>query len=207
MSSGFDAKLVFWAGKMEMQRTELDDAIRESLWSFHSDISGGWCGREREAVSLFAFGHLSKHFGPGRALCSLAQIGIEVAVQQLKPSEQHPRRRGTVCKDLVIWPEPGMTLWDAVGNLKHEPLAVVEWKLNYAFGHRMHEKNRLDHRADVLWLKETAERVRDFAGYAVLIEGTLSPKRLTCARIQRGDVNSNWVVLPTTNDQRLTTTS
>jgi hypothetical protein len=179
-----------------MQSTELDDVIGESLRSFYRDISGDWCGREREAVSLFAFAHLASHCGAGKPL-SLAQIGIEVAVQQLARSEEHPRRGPTVCKDLVIWPEPNMTLWDAGGKLKNEPMAVMEWKVNYSFGSRAHDNNRREHRNDVQWLRETSERVKLFTGYAVLIEGALTPKGLTCARIQAGDVNLNWFVLPT----------
>ncbi len=188
-----------------MQSAELNAVIRESLWSFYEDISGEWCGREREAVSLFAFGHLAKHCGPGKPLFSLAQIGIEVAVRQLKRNEQHPRRGPTVCKDLVIWPHAKMTLWDAKGERKNEPFAVMEWKVNYSFGQRAHNKNRLEHQTDVQWLKETSERVTGFVGYAVLLEGALKPKTLTCAKSQGSSAIMDWAVLPPTNDQRPTT--
>jgi hypothetical protein len=183
-----------------MQIDELDDAIPESLRSFYADIADGWCGREREAVSLFAFGHLARHCGPGKLL-SLAQVGIEVAVRQLKRDEQHKRRGPTVCKDLVIWPEPAMTLWDAMGKRSHEPLAVMEWKVNYSFGGRAHRKNRLEHDTDVQWLKETSERVTGFVGYAVLLEGALKPKKLTCTRTQQGSLIPDWEALPTAGDK------
>jgi hypothetical protein len=36
--------------------------------------------------------------------------------------------RGRVNKDLVIWPEPGMTMWDLGWNPINVPAAVLEWK-------------------------------------------------------------------------------
>jgi hypothetical protein len=142
-----------------MRSAELDKVIRKSLRSFYRGISGGWCGREREAISLFAFGHLAKNCSP-KTLLSLEQIGIEVAVRQLKPSKKHKGRRSTVCKDLVIWPKPNMTLWSTNGKLKNEPLAVMEWKVNYSFGRRAHKKNRLKHEDDIDWLRErTSEQL------------------------------------------------
>jgi len=95
-----------------MSVTDLDVIIEKSLRSFHSDIcSSEWCGREREMLSLYVFGHLVKFCHPRTILYDTAQIGIEVAVPQLPPDQEHRGRGKTVCKDLVIWPEPKMTMW------------------------------------------------------------------------------------------------
>src|SRR5207247_8373517 len=61
----------------------LDRVIRESLFSFVDEVAGkAWWGKEREAVSLFAFGHLLPHCTRGSALFDPGQIGIEVRVKQ-----------------------------------------------------------------------------------------------------------------------------
>jgi hypothetical protein len=49
-----------------------------------------------------------------------------------------------VCKDLVIWPEPGWTFWDAKGAAVRVPLSVQEWKVN--------ERNARRREADQEWL-------------------------------------------------------
>ena len=115
---------------MLVAMSELDAIVEKSLRSFFRNICSEWCGRENEMVSLYAFGHLVKHVRRGTILSELTQIGIEVAVRQLPPDKEHPRKKKDVRKDLVIWPVPGMTLWKA--NIPHnEPLAVMEWKVNH----------------------------------------------------------------------------
>lgn len=167
--------------------TELDAIVEASLCSFYRDICSEWCGRENEAVNLYALGHLAKQVRPGTILSDLTQIGIEVAVRQLPKCTEHPGRRNTVRKDLVIWPTAGMNLWKA--NLPHnEPLAVMEWKVNHYFNRAVHQQNRREHLQDVQWLRETSQRLgnSDFIGYAVLLENLRSPRLLTCVRIHAG---------------------
>jgi hypothetical protein len=115
--------------------SELDAVIEQSLRSFYQDISAAdWCGRENEFVNLYALGHLAKQVCPDTILRNLTQIGIEVTVRQL-PRLHHELKWMTVRKDLVIWPDPRMTLWKAEKPCNripaNEPLAVMEWKVNH----------------------------------------------------------------------------
>ena len=60
---------------------EVDKVVRASLTSFIESVRvTRWEGREREAVSLYAFEFLQKYFARGRLLLDPAQIGIELAV-------------------------------------------------------------------------------------------------------------------------------
>jgi hypothetical protein len=103
----------------------LDDLIRDSLLEFGAFVERTqWRGREREAVSLFAFGFLSRKCEPGGPLFDPTQIGLDVAVPQLPG----PDRELHVCKDLVIWPHPAGTCWDETGAATRKPLAILEWK-------------------------------------------------------------------------------
>jgi hypothetical protein len=174
-----------------MRISELDSIVGQSLRSFYSEICSlpDWRGREREMVSLFALGHLAQHCNPNGPM-RLTQMGIEVAVPQL-PGDRKTR---DVCKDLVVWPEDKMTCWNADGKICHEPMAVMEWKVNYASNRPTHAKNRRDHLRDIQWLRDTSNRLaeRDFVGYAVFIENT---KELTCTRICRGKGES-WIKIP-----------
>lgn len=59
---------------------DMDSIIRQSLREFVADVfAHSWWGKEREAVSLFAFGYLIRQCRPGSALFDPAQIGIEVS--------------------------------------------------------------------------------------------------------------------------------
>lgn len=147
--------------------SELDTIVEKSLRSFYRAICSEWCGRENEAVSLYAFGHLAKEVRkhPGRLLYDPTQIGIEVAVRQLRRKKFKGQVR-TVRKDLVIWPTPGMTLWKAnalhngvrVMEVHNEPLAVMEWKVNHYLSRAAHRKNQREHRGDTRWLCVTSRR-------------------------------------------------
>jgi hypothetical protein len=89
---------------------KLEEVVEESLRSFHKNalVPGKWHGREREMVSLYSIGYLipqcrEKGFDP-------TQVGIEVAVPQLKAAEGE-KKRDNVCKDIVIWGEAKSTIW------------------------------------------------------------------------------------------------
>jgi hypothetical protein len=185
--------------------SELDAIVEKSLRSFYRDICSEWCGRENEAVNLYALGHLAKHVVPGTVLSDLTQIGIEVAVRQLPKCDEHPGRRDTVRKDLVIWPTAGMTLWKT--NLPHnEPSAIMEWKVNHYFSRAAHGQNRQEHLQDIQWLHETSLRLAgsDFVGYAVLLENLQSPRVLTCVRIHAG-VEQQFLTVTGPEDSALPT--
>lgn len=69
--------------------SELDAVIRESLIEFAGFVAQtGWWGREREAVSLFAFGHLVPRCRGTSPLKHPTQIGIDVAVQQVLAAQE-----------------------------------------------------------------------------------------------------------------------
>ena len=120
--------------------TELDDILKKSLTQFvNGIIEHGWYGKEREAISLYAFGTLLNFCKPGTILDAPAQIGIEVRVP--KPNRRdsmsscpNPKRsqrpKNEVMKDLVIWQKPGLTCWDNERKPRNYPLAVIEWKVN-----------------------------------------------------------------------------
>jgi hypothetical protein len=165
---------------------ELDAIVETSLRSFYRDICSEWCGRENEAVNLYALGHLARQVRPGTVLSDLTQIGIEVAVRQ-KPLERFPGIVRTVRKDLVIWPIPGMNLFKA--NVPHnEPLAIMEWKVNHYRNRAVRRQNEREHFQDIEWLREFSLRPENarFVGYAVLLENLQSPTTLTCTRIHAG---------------------
>jgi hypothetical protein len=108
---------------------DLDAAILASLRAFNAALAdAAWFGDERETISLYAFGHLIRECGVGRRLFDPAQVGIEVAVPDTRPGAHY----ATVWKDIVIWPEPGMTCYAGriatFDNLAGLPLAVLEWK-------------------------------------------------------------------------------
>ena len=178
--------------------SELDDIVKRSLRSFYlQDVCSEWCGRENEMVNLYALGHLAKEVRTGTILYDLTQIGIEVAVRQRDKRDEKSKMRSDVRKDLVIWPTRRMTLWKR--NIpKNEPLAVMEWKVNHFLNRTVHKKNKdLGYKSDIDWLTATSLRpdMHNFIGYAVLIENTLYPKKLSCFRIQAGEIDKQFLIL------------
>ncbi len=173
---------------------ELDGIIHDSLESFYRDLCGmESCGREREAVSRYAFAHLVKRCQPGTILHDSAQLGMEVAVRQLARCAEYPNVGKDVCKDLVVWPDPNTVLWKA--NRPHfEPLAVMEWKMIHVFDRRSDHKRKLaEHESDIRWLGNKARSVgTEFVGYAVFIDSTCNPKKLTCARVTAASLEQDW---------------
>lgn len=115
---------------------ELDGYLKKSKW----------CGRENEVVNLFAHSFLSKYI-------PVAQIGIEVAVKQLKSIGS----KKLVRKDLVIWNAPNYTVWNKNGDAVNNPIAIIEWKVN----HVSKCKN------DIEWLKQYTKAFPDVLGYSV----------------------------------------
>ncbi len=63
---------------------DIDALVMGALDAFLEEIRrNDWHGREREAVSLFAFGALAGQCRAGSWLFDQRQIGIEVAVPQV----------------------------------------------------------------------------------------------------------------------------
>ncbi|MFN0012081.1 MAG: hypothetical protein ACKVS8_10600 [Phycisphaerales bacterium] len=149
--------------------------------------SNTWIGRERELVSLFAFGHLVPLVSPRSVLRSAAQIAIEVGVKQtLLADPTQARRKEYVCKDLVIWPGAFMTCWNGAGEPEQVPLAILEWKRG---GYRTPLSPRkpfshADH--DQKWLMAYTKRFPGCVGYSVALDRTTAGERLRVAKIVGG---------------------
>ncbi|MDZ7337874.1 MAG: hypothetical protein ONB30_04985 [candidate division KSB1 bacterium] len=158
--------------------SEIDNVVRNSLTDFTNRVfTSAWWGKEREAVSLFAFGHLIKHCRPGSVLYDPAQIGIEVRV----PKADSVGKKAEICKDLVIWPKPGLTCW----NENEWPVAILEWKANQP-------QVSAD---DVAWLLAFSAKCPTFVGYAICLDLKQRNFRLSCTRVQQQKVQNEWLVL------------
>jgi len=165
---------------------EIDTIVRQSLIEFVEDIfNSGWFGREREAISLYAFGYLLRYCNRNGFLKSAKQIGIEVAVPQLSPNAQKQKRKQLVCKDLIIWPRPAMTCWDNLGQPVNYPSAILEWKTNKA----------MISKGDVEWLTAFSQLAPDFVGYALSLDFKHRNFRLSCVRIDEKGVDYSWLLL------------
>jgi len=172
----------------------LDEIVGNALRSLIDDLSvPSWHGREREIVSLFVLGHLVPLCRRGSALFEPTQIGIEVAVPQYVESR---RTNPDVCKDVVIWPRPKMTVWNANRGKTEYPLCVIEWKsVNRQDSTTQKTRKRSEYENDIEWLRRTAELSPGFTGYAVLVvQGPGSPT-LECARTFSGAVERMWLSL------------
>ncbi len=151
----------------------LEELIAESLREFTAFIiRTGWRGREREAVSLYAFGFLVPRCRPDGVLREPTQIGLDVAVPQLPG----PARKALVCKDLVIWPEPAGNCWDEAGKTTRKPIAVLEWKA------RTESISTYDEQ----WLQEFSAESPTFVGFAISIHPRGTATTLTASRVRGG---------------------
>lgn len=151
-----------------------------------------WYGRERELVSLFVLGHLVPLCSANSILQKPTQIGIEVAVPQLK-GRSGKRKKSRVCKDVVIWPKPSMTCWGHHGSERCYPLAVLEWKsLNRNDCRTVCAKKRHEHTTDLRWLTAMSSLASPFVGYAILVDQQKSPVHITAARVCRGEITEDW---------------
>ena len=159
---------------------ELDHIIRLSLTDFIEDIrQQPWRGKEREAISYYAFGHLVRYCRSRSILHDPSQIGIEVRV----PKPARLGKKVAICKDLVIWPEPGMTCWNAAGETNNYPLAILEWKAKQMSAY------------DVDWLCALSADNAQFIGYAVCLDLRQHDYRLSCTRVQNQDVQESWLMI------------
>ena len=160
----------------------LDLIIRESLESLVSDVFAGvWYGREREVVSLYAFGHLQTLCRESSILHHPAQIALDGAVPQLPG----PGRKRLVCKDVVIWPVPRMTCWNEDRQPVNYPIAIVQWKVN---------RPQVSP-GDVKWLCRFSAARERFVGYAVCLDLEQRRFRLSCTRVHNGAAWEDWLVL------------
>lgn len=171
---------------------ELDAIIMRSLQQFVAALNDSqWTGqREREAINLYVMGHLLHEIRPNSVLFDATQIAIEVPVQQIAPDVQrtlsggNSKPKAQVAKDLVIWPRPRMTVWDSDGQLRHSPLAILEWKWGKI------EPSEYDLR----WLESYSSQRQHFSGYVVsLLKGAESKFALAATRVQLGEREVGWL--------------
>jgi hypothetical protein len=153
----------------------LQQELRRMLLEFVAEIEAAkWQGKERELVSHFAFSKLVKNIGCCPALSDPAQIAIEVRVKQVKG-----RAKENVCKDMMIWPKPGLTFMQE-GAV---PLCIIEWK------HRLKEPFAYD----VEWLQDYTRAHPECFGIALTVE-TESRYRMHASLVEQGDVTAqDWI--------------
>jgi hypothetical protein len=166
----------------------LDRSIRQALEAFAVDaLRPEWRGREREAISQFAFGHLLQEFNGRLPLYHPAQIGIEVCVPGV--AGQNPK--GRVNKDLVIWPQHRVAAtWDDAWRPRYAPRCIMEWTYS-----RDGRRWRRAWDYDIDWLRRFTDHYRGCIGYAVaLVLG--SERQLLASRVQSGRANLHWLAVP-----------
>jgi len=166
-----------------------DDSVRSALETFANEaLDGSWNGRrEREAVSLFAFGALVDQVEPQGVLRDSRQIGLEVPIPQVTVGdEDSTNKKDQVCKDVIIWPESRMTCWDERQNPTIPPVAVIEWKFDRA--------SIYDY--DVDWLEAFTEQYPDCVGYAVTANQPSSRFTLSCTRVSDSGIQQKWLHVP-----------
>jgi hypothetical protein len=162
---------------------KLEDLIREALLEFATFVARtNWRGREREAVSLFAFGFLVPKCGQAGLLMSPTQIGLDVGVPQLSGAS----RKTVVCKDLVVWPEPAGVCWNENGTATRKPLAILEWKAR---------TNMLSH-YDEEWLRNFSADSPTFVGVAISLDPRGAATTLTASRAKEGALTPDWLRFP-----------
>lgn len=164
----------------------IDETVSAALTTFADEaLDGSWRGqREREAVSLFAFGALVDEVESDGVLKDAKQIGLEVPVPQVTVGDEDgSRKKNQVCKDVIVWPEARMTCWDENQQPTVPPAAVIEWKFDRASIYS----------EDVDWLAAFTEQYPDCLGYAVTANQPSSRFTLSCTRVSEGDVQPEWL--------------
>jgi hypothetical protein len=168
--------------------THLDRIVEAAARAFVDDVFSKppWLGREHEAVSHFALGFLQRECKHGSPLAAPTQIvigGCVPGVLELNP-------KGRVNKDLVLWPQPRMSCWDSDWNIRHTPMAVLEWKVFRA----VTRPPRISV-YDLHWLRHFSRGRRDFVGYAVSLDLAARGWRLRAARVHNGRTDQEWLSL------------
>ncbi len=155
----------------------LEQLLHTTLTAFAQTVlRGTWYGKEREAVSYYAFGFLAKACREGTPLFDPGQIAIE---GRIPATAGHTKKQ--VCKDLVIWPRPGMNCWEG-RQAVHLPLAIMEWKVN----------SRAFFNYDIQRLQEYTGAYKGLLGIAVNFD-VKHKRELRAARVLDGRVEEDWL--------------
>ena len=162
---------------------ELDFLIEKSLTALAADEHvRRWNAKENDWVSYFVFRYLLQGCSPNGVLRHPAQIAIEVGVAQ-------PKTYGAakaVRRDIVIWPDVGMTCWGQNWEPAQHPLTIVEWKV-----HRAGRKNRLVER-ERKWLRTYCREQPTVVCYAIEVDDAAHSQAITCSRFLGHDEISEW---------------
>ena len=157
---------------------KLIERLRLALIDFvDSCVTDGWKGRERESVNRFVFDKLLKLVSTHPLLYDPTQIGIEVAVAQVKGTGKK-----YVCKDLVIWPLPNQTAWTHNSKID-TPLVIVEWKT----------RQKGFSKYDLDWLKLFTRTYPRTAGISVTLNIRGKDYSIIGALILKGQINRKWL--------------
>ncbi len=166
----------------------LDRGIRDSLTSFAQvALDPDWRGREREAISQYAFGHLLSCFDERMPFIHPGQIAIEACV----PGLEGENPKGRVNKDLVVWASHrSAATWDESWKVARSPRCIIEWTFarNGSRWLRAWEY-------DINWLCAHTSKWRGCTGYAVALLRVPSEPRLLAARVANGHVNLGWLAI------------
>ena len=152
----------------------IENILLKTLDEFFKDIQKvKWVGREREAISLFAFQYLTEKCKINTPLSSKSQISIESAVPQIRLTKYS---KSVVNKDLVIWPKSFQTVWNQNYTVNNYPLAIMEWKLTSPLSKSRGNDPKVTS-TDIQWLKNFSVFIKEFVGISVLmnlfIDGTV----------------------------------
>ena len=164
------------------QQEDLEALVRRSLLAFLPYVrTNQWWGKEREAVSFYAFGFLLKECRSDTLFHDPAQLAIESRVRQVKK----PKSKREVCKDLAIWAWPGMSCWDSTRDSTRHPLVIMEWKVdtNRIFGY------------DRDWLIAFSANKPDFTGLCVSLDLRGGSPTLNTSLIRDGIERPEWLTV------------
>lgn len=156
----------------------LEHALHESLTAFgHRMLDQLWYGKEREAVSYYAFGYLVDQCRAGSRFYNPGQIAIEGRV----PGGALNAKK-EVCKDLVIWAHPGGNCWDPKRRSIHYPLVIMEWKAN----------SEAFFPYDMDYLKNVTGQEPGLLGIAVTFDAR-KKQLFRAAKVLFGEVQEDWL--------------
>lgn len=157
----------------------MEKTLHSTLTTFaQAVLQGTWYGKEREAVSYYAFGFLAKACKEGTLLFDPGQLAIE---GRIPATAGHIKKQ--VCKDLVIWSKPGMNCWEGRQAI-HLPLAIMEWKVNSGAFFPY----------DIERLQEYTTAHKGLLGVAVTFD-VKHKQALRAARVVDGVVDEDWLAV------------
>lgn len=167
--------------------SELDAPIDAAARLFVSDVFGEprWRGREHEAVSHFA-DFLRGQCQERTPLYDPGQIVIQGCV----PGVRGLNPKGRVNKDLVLWPKPRMSCWNAEWSPSNIPMAVLEWKV-----FRLPTSRPTMSTHDLEWLSAFSCKHPEFVGYAISLDLNARQWRLRIDRVRSGSSDAAWLRL------------